>query len=72
MKDTKKIIETYKGISADKPEMLAAAGVVQAELFAWIFAKMIKNAWASEDEVESMVKDLRQEAGPGMHSTISS
>jgi hypothetical protein len=70
MQDSKKIVETYKSISADKPEMLAAAGIVQAELFAWIFAKMIKNGWSTEEEVESMVKDLRHEAGPGMQASL--
>ncbi len=60
MNDYKKITESYKGVVPGQEARLAAASVAQAELFGWLLGKLVNTGGAREDEVEALLKELRQ------------
>ena len=70
MDDYRKITDGYQGIADGKGETLAAAAIAQAEMFGWIFAKFVKNGWATEDEIENFLKDLRYRNEHNMQASI--
>lgn len=70
MNDYKKITESYKDIVPGQGPRLAAAGVAQAELFGWLFGKLVNTGGAREEEVEALVKELRQMSPDPAQSAI--
>ena len=63
MNDYNKIVEGYQDAVPGKAEIVAAPAIAQAEMFGWIFAQLVRNNLATQEETEIFLKDLRQRAG---------
>ena len=63
MNDYNKIIDSYQDAAPGKAETVAAPAIAQAEMFGWIFAQLVKNNLATQEDTEIFLKDLRHRAG---------
>ncbi|HTK84232.1 MAG TPA: hypothetical protein VL625_04025 [Patescibacteria group bacterium] len=70
MNDYKKITDAYENTVPGQAPRLAAAGVAQAELFGWLFGKLVNTGGAREDEVEALLKELRHMSPDPAQSAI--